>query len=144
MADFLQTLSFVDAYTRKTARTYFITATDFVAARVVSDLNLLAVQNLSIGAVVKDSLAEIDQIASAPAAGANVDTGGTFSMALATLGKSGSVSFPMINPSVVNGDGTINLADALVTAWTAQYVAGSILISDGEVVSAINSGTLDK
>ena len=96
------------------------------------------------GAVVKEELAEVTNIVDVPDAAANVDTGATFNMALATLGKSGSVSFPMPDPVIVNADGTVDLTNGLVTAWTLQYTNGDILISDGEVVTAINSGMLDK
>lgn len=143
MADFKQTITFEDSYSSKVSRTFFITATDFPAAVIVAAANLLAVTALTLGGITKEELAVVTQVGGTPTAGANVDTGATFNFNLGN-GKQAPISFPMILPAVVNPDRSIDISNVLVTDWTDQYVAGSILVSDGEPVISVIGATLDK
>ena len=143
MADFLQTLTFLDAYNTKTSRSYHITAADFAAARLIATNNLTTIQAIVLGAVIKETLAEQNFIGGVPGAGANVDTGATFTWDMGS-GKTASTNLPMPVPAIINVDRSINLADANVLAWTANYTDGDILVSDGEVVQSVIHGELDK
>lgn len=143
MPDYRQSLSFKDAYGRATSRSYIITAVDFIAGKVIAAANLVAVQNLCNGGVVKEEFTETTIIAGVPGAGSNVDVGATFQFLLGGT-KQASINFPMIIASVVDPDATIDLLDPAVAAWLLQYTNGDILVSDGETVVSTKSGTLDK
>lgn len=138
-----QSLSFKDSYGRATSRSYTITAADVAAALVIAAVNLAAVQGLTVGGVVKEEFTTVTEIAGVAGAGSNVDTGATFQFLLGGT-KQASISFPMIDPSVINADATVDLTAGTVVAWLAQYTNGEILVSDGEVVVSTKSGTLDK
>lgn len=77
-------------------------------------------------------------------AGANIDEGITL-VASKDDNKQGVLKVPAPVNSVVNADGTVDLTDALVTAYVAEFQAGGeFTFSDGEKVVALISGRLDK
>jgi len=143
MADFLYTMTFYDAFAGVATRSYHITALDFIAARVVADAQLAAGAALSTAGIQKDSLAEITSIAGVVGASSNIDEGITFQYNIGG-GKRASISFPAPLTTVVNSDRSVDLSNPLVTAWNAQYLAGNILVSDGEGVVSVVKGQLDK
>lgn len=81
-------------------------------------------------------------------AGANRDTGATFSgLIYAGDGKKASAKVPGIKPALVNADGTITLTQADVEDWIELYAEAtphSLLLSDGETIDSWLRGTLDK
>ncbi|MCK5643001.1 MAG: hypothetical protein KAJ19_19495 [Gammaproteobacteria bacterium] len=143
MADYLYSMTFNDDFSGVVTRSYHIIAADFIAARVISDAMLLAATNLSTAGIQKDSLAEQGLPAVAAGAGSNIDVGATFQYDIGG-GKRASLNFPAPLTSVINPDRSVDLADGLVVAWHAQFVAGNVLISDGEGVISVLRGTLDK
>lgn len=143
MADYQYTVVLGDAFGRKVRRSYHIVAIDFASARTIADTHLAALQNLVAGGTLQDQLSEISALAGVPAAGSNVDEGVTFQWDLGS-GKTASTTLPMVLKSVLNTDGTVDTADALVTAFAFGYVNGDIKVSDGETVSALIGGRLDK
>lgn len=144
MAQFKGSLTLVDAYTRKKFKEVVIEAADWAAAMTELGAFVVAYQAVTDLHLIESRLFDSALHAGSPVAGANVDTGGTFSVALVTPNKYAAVKVPGIKPSFINVDGTIDLTDAAIIAWMSHYTAGSILISDGEVVDTFVSGMLDK
>lgn len=83
---------------------------------------------------------------STPEAGANVDVGATFvGWAEATPGKKISTKCPGFKLALVNADGTIDLTQAELVAFLANYAdAGDFYLSDGENVADWIKGSLDR
>lgn len=77
----------------------------------------------------------------------NVDTGATFRCLLETTDetvKHGIFRVPGFKASLVDLERVVKLTEAEVAAFLAFLTAGDILISDGEIVSAVISGRWDK
>jgi hypothetical protein len=83
---------------------------------------------------------------SEPDAGANVDVGATFvGWAEATPGKKIATKLPGVKLAKVDANGNIDLTDADIAAFLANYAdAGDFWISDGENVADWIAGTLDR
>lgn len=143
MANFPVTYTLQDDYGRVTTRSYLFVATDFAAlitALGTFTTDLAAITELEI---LKYKASQEVTVSDAAVAGANVDTGVTFSMQLADSGK-GTVKVPGPLPSYITGGGAVDLSDAAVAAFLAHFTSGEVLISDGEVVTSVIKGTLDK
>lgn len=77
-------------------------------------------------------------------AGANLDEGITLSVRKLDNYK-GILKVPAPVNSVVNADGTVDITDALVTAYYNHFlVTGGFTLSDGENAQALLSGRLDR
>lgn len=134
-----------DAFDRLSTRGAEITALDFPAAQAVQATLMTAVGNLTEAQILKTSLAEILPYTDSVTAGANIDAGLTVVWEIGGVpGKKGNTRIPAPDLSLFDANGVLDLADARVTAYAAPYLAGDILISDGEVVDAILSGRLDR
>jgi len=80
-------------------------------------------------------------------AGANVDTGATFSgWVYGTPGKKASWKLPGIKPAKVEADGTVDITEADIEDVLERFLqaSGDLLLSDGEQISSWISGALDK
>lgn len=140
---FIYSLTFLDAYTRKTTRTYELVATAYVDARAAADALLVDVQALTLGGVIRDQLSEVEDIATAPGAGSNVDVGVTIQMSLGGS-KVASINFPMPIAAAINSDSSLNLTQTQVANFLANFTGGDVLVSDGEAVVSVLKGKLDK
>lgn len=77
--------------------------------------------------------------------GANVDEGGTLVVSKVGSTKRANIKVPGPVAGIRNVDGTLDVADVIVTNLIANFqAAGDFLISDGEQVDAVLSGRLDK
>lgn len=134
-----------DAFQRKSTRSYQVTALDFVAAQVVVSTLMAAVANLTNAEILKTNLAENSPYTDTVTAGANIDAGLTVVWEIGGIpGKQGVTKVPAPDITLFDAAGVLDLADARVTAYAAPFLAGDVLISDGEVVDAILNGRLDK
>ncbi len=78
-------------------------------------------------------------------AGANIDTGGTFSGWLDTAApKKASAKIPAVKPALVGTDGSIAIAGATATFLAEFETAADFNLSDGEQIDAWIKGALDK
>lgn len=136
-------LTFNDPFSGVSTRSYELVAADFAAARLIADTVLLASTNLSTAGIVEERLTEKITLAGVAGGTSNVDEGLTFQFDLGGP-KRASINFPSPVLTVVNSDRSVDLDNALVIAWTAPFLAGDILISDGEVVADIIKGQLDR
>lgn len=82
-------------------------------------------------------------------AGANVDVGATFTGYIygGGNGKKASLKLPGIKAAMLNGDGTVDMADAAIIAFLAYWLEATPAVcqlSDGEEISSWIRGKLDK
>ncbi len=84
-------------------------------------------------------------VSNAPAAGSNIDAGATFRFN-STLPISPTVKVPDPVNAIKDGQGGIDLADALVVAWFANYNPGDCVvnITNPTQPTSMAQGTLDK
>lgn len=143
MATFEATVTMQDAYARSTTKRYQVEAVDIAAAITAFTDYLGDLATLSELDVVKYKVSTEATFADTVTAGANVDEGATFSFQK-TDGDKVAVKVPGPVASVRQPDGSINIAAVAVTDWAAHFLSGSILVSDGEVATALLSGKLDK
>jgi hypothetical protein len=73
----------------------------------------------------------------------NADVGATFKVALAEGGNA-SHKIPGFPASLVNADGGITVSGSEVAAYFAHFLTGDLRLSDGEAISAVVKGKLDK
>jgi hypothetical protein len=76
-------------------------------------------------------------------ADSNADVGATFKVAL-LQGGNASHKIPGFPASLVNGDGGITVTGTEVAAYFEHFTSGSLRLSDGEAISAVVKGKLDK
>lgn len=141
---FPATFTLLDAYARKTTRSFLLDAADFATAQ--TDLAAFAVsfQNITMCQLIESRLADQQFYAGVPSGGANVDEGATFSVLLDTPGKKAAIQVPAPIEAARNPDGSIDLANVAIAAYIAHYTSGSVTASDGETVTSFVSGRLDK
>jgi len=132
-----------DAYTRETNKRYQVSAADVGAAETAWLAYLTDLAALTGADIIKWKLSQEAVYTDAVTAGANIDTGATFVFEKAD-GDKVAVKVPAPLASVIDPDGTIDLADTLVTDWAANFTSGAILVSDGETATALLTGKLDK
>jgi hypothetical protein len=76
-------------------------------------------------------------------ASSNADVGATFKVALANGGHA-THKIPGFPADLVNADGGITVSGSEVAAYFAHFLSGSLRLSDGEAISAVVKGKLDK
>lgn len=84
-------------------------------------------------------------VLNSPAAGSNIDAGATFKMNSA-LAIAPTVKVPDPVEAIKDGQGGIDLADVIVTAWFANYNPGDCVVNINNPTqpTSISTGTLDK
>lgn len=102
---------------------------------VVSDLELIQTSYSEKGPVTQ---------VFAGAASSNVDTGATFTVKTAS-GKLASHHVPGFPQALAGAEGKIDVTQNEVVTYFANFLAGgSLRLSDGEAVSSVISGSMDK
>ncbi len=151
MTVFTLNITLEDAYgrtSRKMLRTEDISGADvgaeyLVAQGFVTTL-LTALGNLTEANILYYNLGREVTYSDTVDAGANVDEGLTC-LARKTNNKIVVLKIPAPVNSVFNPDGTLDITDALVTAYMNHFIAtAGFTISDGENITALVSGRLDK
>jgi lipoprotein signal peptidase len=139
------TVSFVDGFGRQTTKRIETTATTIadaqsqVAAYLV-DLNPLT-DLQAVGATF--SMKDPGQVFVGTAT-SNLDVGATFRVRLES-GKLASHKIAGFPLSLVGSGGAINVADALVQAYFNNFkTTGELRLSDGEAITDVETGELDK
>jgi hypothetical protein len=83
-------------------------------------------------------------ITESPAEGANRDVGATLRVTLDN-GRNYAFRIPMIAAAMLNADGSVKIDDADILALVALFeTAGYLRVSDGNYITAILGGSLDK
>ena len=137
-------LTLKDAYNRTTHRTFKFDDLTLAGAVINVGLFVTAYQDITELQVVESRLTDVVTYAGAPQAGSNIDEGATFRAALDTPNKYASVSVPGIIAAARGPQGVIDMANADVVTWVGFYESGLVTASDGETVTTIESGVLDK
>jgi len=141
----LATVNLVDSYGRPTTKR-LETETDVLATAqtavglLLTDLAAVTdLQCLSVAYSFKDGTQVF-----AGAAGSNVDVGATFRLRLVD-GDIAAYKVPGFPASLVSANGSIDPADAAVVAYFGNFLAaGDFTVSDGEAITDILSGELDR
>lgn len=144
-------LTLADDYGRTTRKLIEIVAqttlADYVTLAGAFMTHLEAVTDL--GVIRCDLVIDDIDTGFALTSGANVDVGATFSGYIhgGGNGKKASLKLPGIKATMLNGDGTVDLADAAIIAFLAYWLDATpedMLLSDGEHISSWIRGKLDK
>lgn len=151
MTVFTLDVTLEDAYGRKTRKrfeTEDISGADigaeYLTAQGFATTLLAALANLSEARVLYYNLGSEVTYTDTVDTGANKDEGITF-VARKADNKRDNLKVPAPVNSVINSDGSVDLTDALVTAYTAHFFAsGGFTFSDGESVTEVISGRLDE
>lgn len=143
MANFQLAVSYIDAYKRRGTKSFLLSAIDYPTALTNAGTFVGELANAMMANILKYSLATEVVYSDTVDALANKDEGVTISCDLGG-GKTAALKIPTPVKSYVNADGTVDLTDAIITALESTYIAGEVLISDGEVVIDFLSGKLDK
>lgn len=132
-----------DAYNRRSTKRFQISVIDHpTAVTAMADFcaDLAAATEAEI---LEHSVALKTTYSDTADAGANLDEGITLSAEL-TSGKRAVIKVPAPVKTPVNADGTVDITNAIITDLAANFTSGVFLVSDGETVSSILSGKLDR
>jgi hypothetical protein len=143
MAIFPVSFSLVDAYGRPATKRFDVDAVDHAAAMTAAGAfaaDLAGITELRILSYVVGERVTYTDTADA---GANRDEGVTLSVRTADNEKA-VIKVPGPVNAIFNPDGSVDLTDGAVTAFIANYLAGTVLVDDGETVTELISGRLDK
>ena len=138
--------SLSDDFTRVTTRSFLFEAADFTNASTLMAAFTPLYQAATKLWLFESRLTEEEAIGGSAVSGANVDAGMSISAQLDTPGKKANIQVPDPVAAIINSDGTIDLADAIMTALLVPYTQATpyVTASDGEKVTAFLKGTLDK
>lgn len=151
MTVFTLNVTLVDDYGRTTRKQYktedisdIDLGAEYLAANVFAGTLTVALAALSEAQILYYNLGREVTSGDTVVVGANVDEGLT-ALALKLNNKRTVLKVPAPANSVFNPDGTLDILDAVVTAYTDHFkVAGGFTTSDGENITGLISGRLDK
>lgn len=116
---------------------------EYLTAQGFATTLLAALANLTEADVLYYNLGREVTYTDTADAGANKDEGITI-LGQKLDNKLVVIKVPAPVNSVINVDGTVDITDALVTAYTNHFnVSGGFTLSDGENINALISGRLD-
>ena len=140
------TVTLIDDHGRLTTKRIETTETLIANAQTVMGLWAAAMVLISDLGVVRINYSESDpDEAYAQVAGANLDVGGTFRLELED-GSFAPHKIPGVKDSLVTaGSDAIDIDNVSVVAYFDLFKSGgSLRLSDGEAMSSLVSGTLDR
>ncbi len=139
------TFKFEDDEGRSTGREVLFNVADEAALLTAAGLMETDLQAMSNCGIQSYTYRRSVDVSNAPAAGSNIDPGATFRFNSA-LPISPTVKIPDPVAAIKDGQGGIDLGDALVIAWFANYNPGSCVvnITNPTQPTSIDQGTLDK
>lgn len=139
-------LTLDDAYGRTTQRTYGMEETATLAQMQADAAELLAALEAvsDLGCVKARISFDVTSPEYAEVAGANVDTGATFSGWITAGQKKASLKIPGIKPASVETDGSVLDAGVVATFIDLFEDADVFNLSDGEQIDTWIRGALDR
>jgi len=143
MPIFRATFSLVDAYGRNATMRRDIDALDQPTALVAAGDFAADLADLTELRILWYEIAQRQVYTDTVDAGANRDEGATFSVRTEDNEKA-TIKVPGPINAIFNADGSVDLTHSAVAAFMANYLAGTVLVDDGEVVTEILSGRLDE
>lgn len=145
MPEYKLSVAMRDAYTRDARKSFDVVAADYATAQTNAANFLTDLAALSMLQVLDYSLTEKTDYSDTVTALANRDEGVTFSLTIAGQpGKKAVTKLFGPEKAIFNTDGTVDLTDALVTAYFTHFLSGFVRVSDGEQVGTLESGRLDR
>lgn len=145
MANFVATVTLEDSMNRQVTKRLETTNAILADAQAVVSLyntDLLPCTDLGV-VTVTYSVAD-DTLASAGELDSNCDTGATFRCRLDN-GKIAAHKIPGFPLSLAGTGGAIDCADPLVIAYFANFeFLGGLRLSDGQYITAVLTGMMDK
>ena len=119
------------------------TLTDFAAALTAGAALVTDFEAICDAEVLYYSIAQEIVEADAGGATANVDEGITLTV-LKADNKKATIKVPCPVPGLTDGQGNVDLTNALVTAYFENFTsAGDWTVSDGELATSMVKGVLD-
>lgn len=139
------TFQIQDEEQRTTNREVLFNVADETALLVATGLFETDYQAMMKSAIISYTYRRSVDVSNSPAAGSNIDAGATFRFNSA-LPISPTVKVPDPVDAIKDGQGGIDLSDALVVAWFANYNPGDCVvnISNPTQPSGMAQGSLDK
>jgi len=136
-------LTLVDDYARTTTRRFTNTATLVADALTQVGAFITLLLAVSDAGTVKHEITTRTVASNAADSGANKDVGGTIHCRLDN-GKVYPLHIPCIKAAMLNPDGTIDIADAAITAYVDEFMTGGhFTVSEGNLIDEILYGELD-
>lgn len=145
MATYAVTFQIMDIENRTTNREVLFEVADETALLAAAALHATDLEAMMKSAIQTYTYRRTVSVLNTPAAGSNIDAGATFRFNSA-LPISPTVKVPDPVDAIKDGQGGIDLADALVVAWFANYNPGDAVvnITNPTQPTSIAAGTLDK
>ncbi len=143
MAEYRLAISMADSYGRAVRRSFTLEAIDQPTAMTAAGTFISDYANATGADILWYQVGEEITYTDAATAGSNRDEGATLVMRKAD-NKKATVNIPAPEATLFNADGTVDLADTVVTALMGHFLSGVVRISDHEVVTALVEGRLDK
>lgn len=145
MPIYATTFQFEDEEGRSTSREVLFNVADETALLAAAALMETDLQAMSQCGIQSYTYRRAVDVSNTPGAGSNIDPGATFRFNSA-LPISPTVKIPDPVEAVKDGQGGIDLSDALTIAWFANYNPGDCVvnITNPTQPSSIDKGTLDK
>lgn len=145
MALYAVTFKIEDEQGRDTTREVLFEVVDEAALLTAAALHSTDLQAMTKSGIQEYTYRRTVDVSNAPAAGSNIDAGATFRFNSALV-ISPTVKVPDPVEAIKDGQGGIDLADALVIAWFANYNPGDaqVNINNPTQPTSIAAGTLDK
>lgn len=136
-------ISMVDAYGRPVSKRVDISAVDYATALINASGFVDDLQAITEAEILYYTVATKVVYAGTLTAGANRDEGVTFSVRT-TDNEKAVIKVPAPKNAIFQSDGSVDLSNALVTGLMANYLGALVLVDDGETVTSLISGRLDK
>ncbi len=139
------TFQILDEEGRSTSREVLFNVADEAALLVAAGLMETDLQAMMKSGIQSYTYRRTVSVLNTPAAGSNIDAGATFRF-ISALPISPTVKVPDPVDAIKDGQGGIDLADALTIAWFANYNPGDCVvnITNPTQPDSIAQGTLDK
>ena len=137
-------ITLVDSWGRNLTKG--VETTETLLASAITDVGayLTALHAISDGGWEKQDYLSAGVVTQAATAGANRDQGATLKVVLDN-GKHYALKIPMIKETLLNASGDVDIADENVLAYIALFeTAGKLRVSEGNFITAVLSGSLDK
>jgi hypothetical protein len=123
-----------------------VETTETVVATAITDIGayLTALNAISDAGWSKQDYLASGVVTQSPTAGANRDVGATLKVTLDN-GKHYALKIPMIKATLLDAGGNVDIADEDVLAYIALFeTGGKLRVSEGNFITAVLSGSLDK
>lgn len=145
MAIYAVTFQIMDEENRTTSREVLFSVADETALLAAAALHETDLQAMMKSGIQSYTYRRTVDVSNAPAASSNIDAGATFRFN-STLPIAPTVKVPDPVDAIKDGQGGIDLANALVIAWFANYNPGDAVvnITNPTQPTSVAQGSLDK